>query len=98
MATKSRPAAADEAKATYLVISPLEHGEAVAGVNTATLYAEGDEVELTAAQAAPLLGHTVKAKPAARAATHPPQRGAERSHGRQAAEDSEHFRRRLRRL
>lgn len=52
MATASKKAgAAAQATSTYTVTSPLEHdGE---------LYAVGDPVELTDAQAAPLLGLVV---------------------------------------
>ncbi len=47
-------------KAVYTVLSPLQHD--------LEDYAVGGEVELTEAQAAPLLGHTVqpKAAPAAK--------------------------------
>lgn len=55
-AASKKAGAAAPATGTYKVVSPLEHdGE---------LYAVGDEVALTEAQAAPLLGHTV-APPAA---------------------------------
>jgi len=51
MATSSQ--AKDKAvKATYTVISPLNHDK--------EHYAPGDPVELTEAQARPLLGHTVE--------------------------------------
>lgn len=43
-------------KAAYIVVSPLQHDKKD--------YLVGDEVKLTEAQAAPLLGHTVKAKTA----------------------------------
>lgn len=56
MATAKKTAAADAAKATYVVISPLEHDQ--------VLYEIGEEVELTDAQAEPLLGHTVRPKKA----------------------------------
>ena len=54
MATaRSRKAAeTDEPKKTFEVISPLHHDQEA--------YAIGDQVELTEAEAAPLLGHTVK--------------------------------------
>lgn len=48
--------AADAPKATYLVTSPLEHD--------LELYEIGSEIELTEAEAAPLLEHTVKPKQA----------------------------------
>jgi hypothetical protein len=54
MATAKKTAAASGAKATYVVTSPLEHDQ--------VLYEIGEEVDLTEAQAAPLLGHTVKPK------------------------------------
>ena len=63
MATNPKsPGRATPASTTaYVVISPLNHDGDV--------YAIGDEAELTDAQAAPLLGHTVAkdgpAKPAA---------------------------------
>lgn len=61
MATAAKKAgAAAPTTSTYTVISPLEHD--------LELYAVGKEVELTEAQAAPLLGHTVQPldnKPAA---------------------------------
>lgn len=43
----------DGTKAVYKVLSNLEHDQ--------VLYAPGDEVELTEAEAAPLLNHTVEA-------------------------------------
>jgi hypothetical protein len=54
MAT-ANPKAAE--KAVYIVISPLEHN--------LKAFAVGDEIELTEAQAAPLLPHTVKPQPGA---------------------------------
>lgn len=54
MPAKKTPATKAEAavQALYEVVSPLNHdGES---------YAIGDQVELTAARAEPLLGHTVK--------------------------------------
>lgn len=53
--TANRPDQADQADqptAVYEVISPLKHDLHV--------YAIGDQVELTEAEAAPLLGHTVR--------------------------------------
>ncbi len=47
-------------KAVYIVLSPLQHDQED--------YAEGSEVELTEAQAAPLMPHTVKPKAAPAAA------------------------------
>lgn len=56
MATaKPKAAAADTTVQVYTVTSPLEHDH--------VRYEIDDEVELTAAQAEPLLGHTVKPKP-----------------------------------
>lgn len=59
MARKPASAAKGE-KALYTVKSPLEHD----GV----MYENGDQVELTADQAQPLLGHTVEATKAEQAA------------------------------
>lgn len=53
MATAKPPKAE---KASYIVTSPLEHDQ--------VFYKPGEEVELTEAQAEPLLGHTVKPKQA----------------------------------
>lgn len=61
MATRN-PTSADQAKtATYNVISPLTHGVMVKDKAVETRYEIGDQVELTEAEAAPLLGHTVEA-------------------------------------
>lgn len=60
MAT-NKPAQADQAKATFNVISPLVHGVLVKDKPVETRYEIGDQVELTEAEAAPLLGHTVEA-------------------------------------
>ena len=55
MATSRKQAAAAATTAGYEVISPLDHdGEH---------YAVGETVDLTEAQAAPLLGNTVKLAP-----------------------------------
>lgn len=51
-ASKAAQAAAKGTLKTYEVISPLQHD--------LESYAPGDPIELTDAQAAPLLGHTVK--------------------------------------
>ena len=59
MATNKR-AATDSVKATYAVISPLLHGVIVNGKAEVTAYEVGDSVDLTDAEAAPLLGHTVE--------------------------------------
>ena len=50
--SKAAQAAAKGTSKTYKVISPLNHD--------LEDYAPGDQVELTEAEAAPLLGHTVK--------------------------------------
>lgn len=55
MAT-AKPVKDSAEKATYVVISPLQHDKKD--------YQVDDEVELTEAQAEKLLGHTVKAKTA----------------------------------
>lgn len=64
MATKPKGPAAKsgeaQATATYEVVSPLLHGVLVDGQAVETRYEVGDPVELTEAEAAPLLGHTVK--------------------------------------
>ena len=52
--------AAAPATETYVVVSPLNHD----GVD----HAPGAEVDLTAGQAGPLLGHTVRPKAEAQAA------------------------------
>ena len=57
MAKPAPKNAAPEPTQVYTVISPLEHD--------LVLYAIGEEVELTAAQAAPLLGVAVALKDAA---------------------------------
>lgn len=53
-ATQADKKAAAQKKALYVVVSPLRHN--------GDEYAIGDEVELNEAEAAQLLGHTVKAK------------------------------------
>lgn len=63
MATRN-PASADQAgaKATYTVISPLIHGVLVKDKPVETRYEIGETVDLTEAEAAPLLlSNTVKA-------------------------------------
>ncbi|GCL64322.1 hypothetical protein [Pseudaquabacterium pictum] len=61
MATNRNPASAEQAKtATYNVISPLTHGVLVKDKPVETRYEIGDQVDLTEAEAAPLLGHTVQ--------------------------------------
>lgn len=57
MATDKKPTAgkadaAEPKKTAYIVISPLSHD--------LIDYAVGDEVDLTEAEAVPLLGHTVR--------------------------------------
>lgn len=47
-------------RASYKVIGPLRHGEVVDGELVEDDYPPGSTIELTEAQAAPLLGHTVK--------------------------------------
>jgi hypothetical protein len=54
MATARKTAAEKAEKATYVVVSPLDHDQ--------VRYALGEEVELTEAEAEPLLGHTVVKK------------------------------------
>lgn len=60
MATAKTPRAeraeAAAKKATYVVLSPLRH------VSSEELYMPGEEIELTAAEAEQLLGHTVQPK------------------------------------
>jgi len=56
MATAKKTPGADAPKAPYVVTSPLEHDQ--------ERYEIGAEIELTDAQAEPLLGHTVKPKKA----------------------------------
>lgn len=68
MATAKTPKA-EEKKAAYIVTSPLRHGVLVKDddgkdQSVETNYAVGDEIELTNAEAMPLLGHTVKPKKA----------------------------------
>lgn len=58
-------------KTTYTVISPLRHGVLVDGKAETTDYAPGDPVDLTEAEAQPLLGHTVVAGKPAKAAKAP---------------------------
>lgn len=60
----SAPAAVAEEVAFYLVVDTLIHGELVDGHNVVKRYEVGDEIELTAAQAAPLLGRALAPKPA----------------------------------
>lgn len=63
MATRN-PASADQADAktaSYIVISPLLRGAVVKEKLVETRYEVGETVELTEAEAAPLLGHTVQA-------------------------------------
>lgn len=61
MATaKPKAAHADNTVQTYTVVSPLEHD--------LVRYEIDEEVELTAAQAAPLLGHTIEPKKVAKKA------------------------------
>lgn len=55
MATSRKQAAAAATTAAYEVVSPLDHD--------GDHYAVGDTVDLTEAQAAPLLGNTVKLAP-----------------------------------
>lgn len=55
-ASRAERAEAAAKKATYTVLSPLSH------VSSKELYQPGDEIELTAAEAEQLLGHTVQAK------------------------------------
>lgn len=45
---------------TYRVISPLVHGAMTPNGAMETRYNIGDQVDLTDAEAAPLLGHTVE--------------------------------------
>ena len=52
MARTRKAAQADGETKTFDVISPLDHDQ--------ERYEPGEQVELTEAQAAPLLGHTVK--------------------------------------
>lgn len=62
---KAEKAADKTTEKTYVVVSPLHHGRpdpAGKAVVPPTIYAVGDEVELTDAEAAPLLGHTVQLK------------------------------------
>lgn len=67
MATKkTRASGAPEATATYTVISPLHHGVLVDGEAIETRYEPGETVGLTEAEAAQLLGHTVKEQDAAK--------------------------------
>lgn len=54
-------------RAVYVVISPLVHGELVDKKVVEDRYEPGSEIELTADQAKPLLGHTVRLKDAAKA-------------------------------
>lgn len=61
----SGPQAEPEATSTYTVISPLHHGVLVDGEAIETRYEPGETVDLTEAEAAPLLEHTVKAQDAA---------------------------------
>ena len=69
MATQKKRAsgapAEPEATTTYTVISPLHHGVLVDGEAIETRYEPGETVDLTEAEAAPLLGHTVKEQDAA---------------------------------
>lgn len=62
MATRNPASAgqADAKTASYTVISPLVHGVLVKDKPVETRYEIGETVELTEAEAAPLLGHTVK--------------------------------------
>lgn len=60
MATASKSEGAAPKKAAYKVIGPLRHGELVDGKVVQDDYVPGDTVQLTEAQAAPLLGHTVE--------------------------------------
>lgn len=55
-APRAQRAEAAAKKDMYLVLSPLSH------VSSAELYQPGDEIELTAAEAEQLLGHTVELK------------------------------------
>ncbi|MCU0918763.1 MAG: hypothetical protein MUF16_00245 [Burkholderiaceae bacterium] len=58
MATSKSKASTPEVE-VYEVISTLIHGELVDGQAVERRYEVGEQISLTAAQAAPLLGHTV---------------------------------------
>ena len=70
MATNKTRASGSQAKpeatATYTVVSPLHHGVLVDGEAIETRYEPGETVGLTEAEAAQLLGHTVKEQDAAK--------------------------------
>lgn len=62
---KPVPKPKDQTKRTYTVVSNLQHD----GFD----YDPGEDVELTKAEAEPLLGHTVKAKEGPKAEAEPPK-------------------------
>lgn len=60
MATASKNKGADAPKAKYLVVSRLVQGVLQGNTSVETTYEAGEHIELTEAEAEPMLGHTVK--------------------------------------